>query len=1226
MRPTPRAALAVLLIAAACADDTQPATWHDEAGYRWREVRVRGGDPGFTRIDSARSGIGFRNTVSDSLLMRNRYLGQGAGIAIGDVDGDGRPDVFMAHTEGCSALYRNLGDWKFENVAKGSGLEICDRHSTGTALSDVDGDSDLDLFLLATNGPNAIFVNDGKGHFTERRDLGLDTAGRGGTTIALADVDGDGHLDMYVANYKQYSILDSVPPQQRTFNQVVRQTGKDKYEIVRERQGDYKVTVRPDMGGVKLTTRGAPDDFYRYTNGQFKRAPFTSISFRDTAGKPLSEEPESFGLGARFADLNGDGYPDLYVVNDFEDMDQLWLNDGRGDFRLADWRSQRQMSNSGMGVDVGDLNGDGLADLFETDMLGNDRRIRTQIPTHTPIIKKPGTTDLVLQQQRNTMFVNRGDGTFEETGIAAGVEASGWSWSTLLTDVDLDGWDDILIANGHIWDAMDADTQERLQNRLTGVEWRRLMWEFPPLKLKNVAYRNRGDMTFEDVSSRWRFGTEDDISHAMALGDLDGDGDLDVIVNRLNAPALILRNDAAAPRVAVRLVGDAPNTMAVGAKVRLTGAAVPVQVREVTAGGIYLSHSDYEMSFAMGKADSATLTIDWPRGGRTTMTVLKNREYVVTAKDATARPATDSAASPPLFRDDTKSLNHRHVENDFDDWGRQYLLPEALSMGGPGVTWFDIDRDGDEDLIVGAGRHGRISIFKNDGSRLTPGGSGPEAPEDLTTVLGLAEPGRTRLIAGLSTWEDTSLAQMKSTPAVVGVRADRGAIGSKIDSLVSSHETATGPLAMADYDGDGDLDLFIGGRAIPMQYPMAGSSGFFRNNNGTFELDGANTQLVAKIGLVSSATFADINGDGNDDLLLARDWGSIALLLNNGRGGFMLAPATWGLARWSGRWNGIATGDLDGDGKLDIVATSWGRNTPMRADTTRPLTLVYGPFGARNEIEMLMGRRDQRLNGLAPMNSYARARVAIPVIVQRAKTFSAYADANIDQLLSDTRAPVNRLEAVTLDQTVFLNRGDHFEPHAMPEEAQMSPAFYAGVADFDGDGHEDVFLGQNFFPTVIGAPRYDAGRSLLLTGDGKGGLAPMSGARSGLLVYGDQRGAAYADFDRDGRLDLVVSQNGDATRLFRNTGAKPGLRVRLIGPPSNPDGVGAQVRLVYGATMGPVREVQSGSGYWSANGAVQVLGTSGTPTEVWVRWPGGTESRVPVPAGAREVALSFGKR
>ena len=1229
MTPTLRAAVGFAFLALSACSEPPPAEWQDAGAYRSRELRVRGGQPGFTSIEPGSSGIDFQNTVSDSVLLGNRYLGQGAGVSLGDVDGDGLVDVFLARTEGCNALYRNLGGLKFENIAKAAGVEACDRYSSGTALADVDGDRDLDLILLATTGPNAIFVNDGAARFTERRDMGLDTTGRGGTTIAMADVDGDGRLDMYVANYKRYNIDDSVPPQQRSFNQMVREIAPGKYDIVPERKNDYKVVMRPDMGGLKMSVRGAPDDFYRFSGDRFTRVPFTSDAFRDTTGKPLAEEAESFGLGARFADLDGDGAPELYVVNDFEDTDQLWINDAKGNFRLADWRVQRQMSNSAMGIDVADVNGDGLPDLFEVDMLANDRRAATQVPTHTPIPKKPGAVSLTLQQQRNTMFVNRGDGTFAEVAMASGVHASGWSWSTALTDVDLDGWQDILITNGHVWDIMDADVQEKLQNRLTGVDWRRYRWEFPPLKLKNVAYRNRGDMTFEDMSARWKFGTEEDISHTMALGDLDGDGDLDVVVNRLGSPALVMRNDAAGSRVAVRLEGDAPNTKAVGAKIRLLGGAIPEQVREVAVGGLYMSHSDYQASFGMGASDSATLVIDWRDGRRTTINgVRPNHEYVISQKDAQPVAPRDTVTrQAALFADATSQLGgHAHHEDDYDDWARQFLLPDALSMSGPGVAWFDIDRDGDEDLLVGTGKGGRIAMFRNDRGRLTRSTVGPEATNDLTTILGLTEGGRTRLIAGVSTWQARTLAEMTGPPAVMSLRADRGVVANVIDSLVGSHETATGPLAMADYDADGDLDLFIGGRAIAMQYPVAGSSGFFLNNGGRFELDRTNTSLVSKIGLVSGATFADVNGDGHDDLLLAREWASIALLLNNGRGGFVLAPATWGLARWTSRWNGIATGDIDGDGRLDIVATSWGRNTSLQADTARPLVMVHGPFGAAGEEEMLIGRQDPRVKGLAPINSYARVRVVMPSLVKRITSFSAYADASIEQILSDTKAQTRRLEAVTLDHMVFLNRGDRFEPRALPWDAQLAPAFHAGIADFDGDGNEDLFLSQNFFPTALGNPRYDAGRSLLLTGNGKGDLAPLTGMQSGLVVYGDQRGAAHSDFDGDGRIDLVVGQNGSTTRLFRNQSGRPGIRVRLAGPPSNPDGIGAQVRLVYGERMGPVREVQSGSGFWAQNGAVQVMGAATQPTGVWVRWPGGAEARVSLAAGAREISVPFVKR
>jgi hypothetical protein len=795
----------------------------------------------------------------------------------------------------------------------------------------------------------------------------------------------------------------------------------------------------------------------------------------------------------------------------------------------------------------------------------------------------------------------------------------------MFLDVDLDGWPDILAATGHLWDVMDADTQERLQNRLTTIPWRRVKWEFPRLALRNVAFRNRGNLTFEDASERWRFGVEEDVSHAMAAGDLDGDGDLDVVVNRLRTPVLVLRNDGASPRIAVRLVGDPPNTRGVGARVRVLGGPAPVQVREVTAGGLYLSHSDYGVAFATGRADSVTVVVDWRDGRRSVIRGARpNRLYEITAATATLRVPLDSlgfAPTTPLFEDATPSLGgHVHVEPTFDDWDRQLLLPNALSQLGPGVAWFDLDRDGDEDLFVGAGRGGRLAWFRNDAGRLRPGAGGPIAPADLTTVLGLDQPGGARLLLGLSTWEARSAGEIAAAPAAVSVRPAQGGLATRADPLLPPHQSATGPMALADYDGDGDLDLFVGGRALAGRYPRAASSGLFRNEEGRFVPDSSHAGVLDRVGLVSAALFADVEGDGDPDLVLAREWQPMFLLLNQ-RGRFTPAAAGWGLERWAGRWNGLATGDLDGDGRLDLVATGWGRNTTLRADSARPLVLVHGPFGTLGEIEMLLAREDPAIGGLAPLNGFARVRIGVRDAVSRVRTFDAYAGATVEQVLGPMAPRVERLAVVTLDHMAFLNRGDHFEPRALPPEAQLAPAFYAGVADFDGDGSEDVVLSQNFFPTAIGTPRFDTGRGLLLLGDGRGGFRPMPGARSGLLVYGDQRGAAYADFDSDGRLDLVVSQNGAATRLFRNREAKPGLRVRLRGPPANPSGIGARIRLNYGDGMGPVREIQAGSGYWSQNGAVQVLGLSGTPIEIWVRWPGGAESRVPVPAGAREVVV-----
>jgi len=1213
---------AVATLPVACGPDAAapPGPWQEEAGYRWRELAEARGSVGFTEMQGRRSGVTFENTVSDSLLTGNRILGQGGGVSLGDVDGDGLVDVLFTRTEGCNALYRNLGGFRFEEVTVAAGVGACDRYSTGSALVDLDGDDDLDLILLATTGPNAVFVNDGAGRFTERRDLGLDAAGRGGTTLAAADVDGDGWLDLYVANYKPYNIDDSIPPQLRAFNQMVRQVAPGKWEVVPEHSRDYKVVFRPDMGGLRMTQRAARDEFYRNVQGRLVPEPMTDGRFLDAEGRRLTDVPESFALGAKFADLDGDGAPELLVANDFEDPDLLFRNDGRGGFRLADWRALRQMSNSSMGVDVADVNGDGRPDVFEVDMLGDPRRIKTQIPTHSALPKMPGEGELTLQQQRNTLFLNRGDGTFAEAAAAAGVQASGWSWGTMFLDVDLDGWPDILVTNGHLWDIMDADVMERLQNNLNEVDWKRLLWQFPTLRIRNVAYRNRGDATFEPSGDAWRFGRDEDISHGIAKADLDGDGDLDVVVNRLRSPALVLRNDATAPRIAVRLVGAAPNTRAVGAKVRLVGGAVPLQEHEVVAGGLYLSHSDYEAAFAMGASESATLEVAWRDGKRTTIDgVRPGRHYEIREDSAAAPAAPRSAPTATLFVDASEELGgHRHVDPAFDDWERQFLLPNALSQLGPGVTWFDIDRDGDDDLLVGAGRGGRLGVFRNDRGRLRhEPEAGPIAAADLTTILGLTDSSGTRLLLGVSGWEGAPVS------AVVEARVAGGRVASVVEGVVPSRTSATGPLALGDYDGDGDLDLFVGGRAIPGEYPVPASSALYRNEGGRFVLDTANTARLRDIGLVSSALFADLSGDGHPELALALEWGPITVFQTSG-GRLRKAPLSLGFDSHTSRWNGLVAGDVDGDGRLDLVATSWGRNTLTPADSASPLHVYYGRFGQSGAVQLLFARTDARLRAEAPLNSYPRARVAIPDLATRVRTFGEYADASIEKVLGPNLARATKRSAASLDHMVFLNRGDRFEARALPAEAQLAPASYAGIADFDGDGHEDLFLSQNFFPTAVGLPRYDSGRGLLLRGDGAGGFAPQSGASSGIAIYGDQRGAAYSDFDGDGRLDVAVSQNADRTRLLRNRGAKPGLRVRLLGPPANPDGVGAQVRLVYADGMGPVREVQRGSGYWSADGAVQVLGMRATPTEVWVRWPGGSVTRAPVPAGAREVRVSPG--
>ncbi|HEY6107588.1 MAG TPA: CRTAC1 family protein, partial [Gemmatimonadales bacterium] len=517
----------------------------------------------------------------------------------------------------------------------------------------------------------------------------------------------------------------------------------------------------------------------------------------------------------------------------------------------------------------------------------------------------------------------------------------------------------------------------------------------------------------------------------------------------------------------------------------------------------------------------------------------------------------------------------------------------------PGVAWDDLNGDGHEDLIVGTGRSGTLAWFRNDGRRLRPAAARfRAAPGDLTTILGWTDGrGARAVLAGLSTYE-ASPGDALAASGVVAYAPTTGAV----TPLIPGDSASVGPLAMADVDGDGDLDLFVGGRIIPGGYPLSPSSRLFRNDGGRLVPDSATNGLFAGLGMVSAALFSDIDGNGWPDLLVALEWGTIRIFLNE-QGRLVPGPDLPGLSGLYSRWNGLATGDLDGDGRLDIVATSWGRNIDYHASPADPLYLYSGYFVERGRPGVLLAQQDPRIGGIAPLTTYARLSLAFPGAAQRLRTFGAFADADVNAVLGPLAQGAARLGATTMDHVLFLNRGDHFEARPLPTEAQCATAFYAGVADFDGDGNEDLFLSENFFPTEIAVPRYDAGRSLLLLGDGAGRLNPVPGQRSGLEVYGEQRGAAYADYDGDGRLDLAVSQNGAATRLFHNTGAAPGLRVRLIGPPANPTAIGARMRLRYGEKEGPVREIQAGSGYWSQNGAVQVLGRSGEPTALWVRWP-----------------------
>ncbi|MBT3499747.1 MAG: hypothetical protein HN463_12850 [Gemmatimonadales bacterium] len=1213
-----RASLAVLLFVAsgACAPE-QPTTWQDEGSYRWRDVAVPSrGAAGFESMSSRRTGIDFENRLSTETARDHDHLLIGSGVTIGDYDGDGLPDVYFSRLEGGNALYRNLGGWRFEDVTATAGVVADGRYSTGAAFADVDGDGRLDLFVTALGGPNALFHNRGDGTFEDVTDrVGLGST-LGSTSAALADIDGDGDLDLYVAAYKVESAADVLRPYENASVELVVE-GPDGPEIVEAFRGHFRIETRD---GVEVAVEQADTDrlYLNDGTGAFAAVSWTEGRFLDQDGRPLTRDLDDFGLAVGFFDVDADGDPDLYVCNDFDDPDQLWINDGAGTFTAAAPFALRTTSHASMAVDFADVDRDGHMDFFVADMLSSDpaRRL-TQVPLHAAIEKPIGAVADRPQVGRNTLFLGRGDGTWAQIAEMAGVDGSEWTWGSVFLDVDLDGFEDLLAVNGHGRDMRDGDAFERISGLRGAMTWREAKSLYPDLPTRNRAFRNNRDLTFSEVAEEWGFASEPDVSHGIALGDLDGDGDLDAVINRLNMPAALLRNEATAGRVAVRLRGDAPNMNGIGARIRLLGGAVATQEKEVRGAGLYLSSSEHLVSFAANSlSDDLVLEVKWPSGRITRVPAGANRVYEIREEGAVATTPGDPTLDQPIFQDVSDLIAHRHSDVAFPDLGRQPLLPYELSRLGPGVTWADVDRDGDPDLVVAAGQAQSRTLLRNDNGRFTSV-VGAVTAHDLTTVLPTWGPDGVAFIAGQTSFDSRSPEEARALSGVVRYEPNgHGAPAPLAEPSLSS----VGPLAQVDVDGDGDLDVFVGGRSVPAFYPLPATSRLLINDGGEYFED--SVSLFTDLGLVSGAVFTDVDADGDPDLALAIEWGAVRLFLNDA-GRFSDVTDAWGLAGSRGLWRGITAGDLNGDGRMDLVATNEGLNTRLKTSNDRPLTLAYADVDQSGTWEIGLSRAREVGGPLFPLARYEQVRSALPAVRGRLDSFQAYSQATLAEVFGVETAQLFQTHVTILAHTAFLNTGSGFDAIPLPTQAQLAPAHHAGVGDLDGDGVEDIVITQNFFPTERFSPRYDAGRGLLLLGRGDGSVAAVPGRVSGLVAYGDQRGAAMADFDGDGRVDLAVAQHGAETKLFKNEGSEPGLRVRLVGPPGNPMGIGATMRVLYAGTAGPAREVHSGAGYWSSDDPVQILGLSGVPRAVEVRWPWGRTVEQAIDSGATEVTVRW---
>lgn len=1210
--------------------------WRSEKGHRWAPLNVSvPGKAGFTLLPSQATGFVFTNSIDEWTGAANRVLYNGAGVAAGDFDNDGLPDIFLCNLNGTNALYKNLGNWRFQEVTRQAGLSEPVPETRGAVFADLNGDHHLDLLITVNNRGVICFMNEGHGKF--RKVIQPEMTGQlGSTSLALADVDSNGTLDLYIVNYRPDDIRDrgQVSVRMVQGKPVVPGLEPNRFVMV---NGRLEECGQPDR---LLLNNGA---------GQFHAVSWTGGAFLDETGRPLSEPPPDWGLTATFRDVNGDGAPDLYVCNDYWTPDRFWINDGLGRFRAIAKLAVRKTSASSMSLDFADVNRDGHPDLFMVDMLSRFPQLRKREGFAQMLRPAPvGLIDDRPQVMRNVLLLNRGDTTFAEMACYADLPASDWSWAPVFLDVDLDGYEDLIIGAGHFRDVQDYDAEAQVRARQHSWEGfkneaerqraftRELMEHlrlYPLLQMPIGAWKNQGDCTFSETTEAWGL-NQPGVHQGLALADFDLDGDLDLVVNNLNAPAALYRNDSPAERVAIRLRGRTPNTQGIGARVTLLNGSLPQQSLEIICGGRYQSGSDAVAVFASGRPrGKMEIEVTWRNGPKSRVRdVQSNRLYEISEAEVEPMPLGPPYLPPPHFQDASHFINHRHAENDFNDYQRQPLLPFKLSQMGPGLAWFDLDGDGHDDLVIGAGRGGALSVFRSNGrgqfAHPHPGSSLSVSNDSAGLIgwRGTGKKGPGTVLAGLSAYETPSPQAVLAFPwegdrlaAGRSILPGTGGSGASTPGRQNLPSPSGGALALGDLQGDGRMALFVAGGVSPGHYPLALPSQLYLWDGRQWKLDAKNSLLFDHLGIVNGAVWSDLDGDGSPELILACEWGPIRVFHRQGTD-FFEVTRQWGLEDFIGWWRGVTTGDLNQDGRLDIIASNWGLNSPYRASPEKPLIFVYGQLAQPGVTEII--ETEYVGPALAPRRQFMPLVTSMPFLYEHFNSHKAFSEATLEQTLGERMILGRRVAATHLASMAFLNTGRGFKPVTLPREAQFAPAFSVQVADFDGDGHEDVFLSQNFFAVQPETTRIDAGLGLWLRGDGAGALRPVPGAQSGIRIYGEQRGAALCDFDQDGRVDLAVSQNGAATRLYRNARARPGLRVKLKGPPGNPDGINALLRLQFKDRLGPAREIHGGSGYWSQDSYTQIMATPIPPEGIWIRWPGGRVTQTPVPPQAKEITVN----